>query len=45
MSASTPLKRLGHPNEIAAAISYLLGEDAGFTTGSVMAVNGGLRMD
>jgi|TARA_B110000967_G_scaffold209670_1_gene266972 NAD(P)-dependent dehydrogenase (short-subunit alcohol dehydrogenase family) len=45
MSASTPLKRLGQPNEIAAAISYLLGEDAGFTTGSVMAVNGGLRMD
>jgi len=45
MSASPPLKRLGQPNEIAAAISYLLGEDAGFTTGSVMAVNGGLRMD
>jgi NAD(P)-dependent dehydrogenase (short-subunit alcohol dehydrogenase family) len=45
MSASTPLKRLGQPQEVAAAISYLLDEDAGFTTGSVLAVNGGLRMD
>jgi 3-oxoacyl-[acyl-carrier protein] reductase len=45
MSASTPLKRLGQPQEVAAAISYLLGVDAGFTTGSVLAVNGGLRMD
>lgn len=45
MSASTPLKRMGQPNEIAAAVSYLLDADAGFTTGSVLAVNGGLRMD
>lgn len=45
MSASTPLRRMGQPNEIAAAVSYLVGPDAGFTTGSVMAVNGGLRMD
>lgn len=45
MSASTPLKRMGQPQEIAAAVSYLLDVDAGFTTGSVLAVNGGLRMD
>ena len=45
MSASTPLKRMGQPQEIAAAVSYLLDADAGFTTGSVLAVNGGLRMD
>lgn len=45
ISASAPLKRMGQPHEIAAAISYLLSEDAGFTTGSVLAVNGGLRMD
>jgi len=45
MSASTPLKRMGQPSEIAAAVAYLLHVDAGFTTGSVMAVNGGLRMD
>ncbi|KMK64906.1 SDR family NAD(P)-dependent oxidoreductase [Puniceibacterium sp. IMCC21224] len=45
MSASTPLKRMGQPQEIAAAVSYFLHSDAGFTTGSVLAVNGGLRMD
>jgi len=45
MSASTPLRRMGQPAEIAAAVAYLLHADAGFTTGSVMAVNGGLRMD
>jgi len=45
MSAATPLKRMATPDEIAAAVSYLLGPDAGFTTGAVLAVNGGLRMD
>ncbi len=45
MSAATPLKRMGQPREIAAAVSYLLQADAGFTTGAVLAVNGGLRMD
>ena len=45
MSAATPLKRMASPDEIAAAVAYLLGPDAGFTTGAVLAVNGGLRMD
>ena len=45
MASATPLKRLGRPAEIAAAVSYLLSADAGFTTGAVLAVNGGLRMD
>ncbi len=45
MSASTPLKRMGQPSEIAAAVAYLLHADAAFTTGAVLAVNGGLRMD
>lgn len=45
MSAATPLKRMAAPEEIAAAVSYLLHADAAFTTGSVLAVNGGLRMD
>ena len=45
ISASAPLKRMGQPHEIAAAVSYLLSRDAGFTTGAVLAVNGGLRMD
>ena len=45
MAASTPLKRLGQPQEIAAAILYLASADAGFVTGTVLHVNGGIRMD
>jgi 3-oxoacyl-[acyl-carrier protein] reductase len=45
MTNATPLKRLGRPEEIAAAIAYLASEDAGFITGAVLHVNGGIRMD
>lgn len=45
MSAATPLKRMAKPEEIAAAVCFLLSADSAFTTGAVMAVNGGLRMD
>ena len=45
MAAATPLKRLGKASEIAASIAYLLSEDAAYVTGSVLAVNGGIRMD
>jgi NAD(P)-dependent dehydrogenase (short-subunit alcohol dehydrogenase family) len=45
MAASTPLKRLGQPEEIAGAIAYLASTDAGFITGTVMHINGGIRMD
>ena len=39
-----PLGRLGAPQEIAAAIEYLASEDAGFTTGTVLPIDGGLSM-
>jgi len=45
MAASTPLRRLGRPQEVAAAIAYLAAADAGFVTGAVLHVNGGIRMD
>lgn len=45
MSAATPLKRMAKPEEIAAAVCFLLSDDSAFTTGAVIAVNGGLRMD
>ncbi|RKT54991.1 SDR family oxidoreductase [Saccharothrix australiensis] len=37
-----PLGRAGEPEEIAAAIAWLLGDEASFTTGAVLRVAGGL---
>lgn len=39
-----PLERFGTPAEVAAAACYFASDDAGFTTGSVLDVNGGLFM-
>lgn len=39
-----PVGRLGEPAEIAAAIEYLASEDAGFVTGTVLPIDGGLSM-
>jgi acetoacetyl-CoA reductase len=39
-----PVGRLGKPEEIAALIVYLASEDAGFITGSNVAINGGQHM-
>ena len=39
-----PLGRLGAPQEIAAAIEFLASEDAGFVTGTVLPIDGGLSM-
>lgn len=36
-----PMKRLGKPHELAAAIEFLLSEDAGFITGQTLFVDGG----
>ncbi|WP_321890236.1 SDR family oxidoreductase [Paraburkholderia bannensis] len=36
-----PMKRLGRPEELAAAVAFLLGEDAGFITGQTLFVDGG----
>jgi 3-oxoacyl-[acyl-carrier protein] reductase len=37
-----PARRVGKPEEVAAAVSFLLGEDAGYITRQVISVNGGL---
>ena len=39
-----PLKRMGKPKEIASLVNYLLSEDAGYITGQVISVNGGLYL-
>ena len=42
--AQTPLKRVGTPEEIAAVIGFLCSDAAGFITGEVININGGLHM-
>ena len=39
-----PVGRLGKAYEIARAVQFLVDDDAGYITGSVLAVNGGLDM-
>jgi len=42
--ASVPLGRMGTPEDIAAAVKFLVSEDASYITGHVLAVNGGMYM-
>jgi 3-oxoacyl-[acyl-carrier protein] reductase len=42
--ARVPLGRMGCDTEVAAAIVFLASEEAGYITGAVLDVNGGLRM-
>ena len=42
IAGETPLGRLGKPEEIASAVSFLASSDASFITGQVIAPNGGL---
>lgn len=44
MAADGVLPRIGTPRDIAAAIGYLISEDAGFVTGQTLNVDGGLYM-
>ena len=38
---STPVRRVGRPEDIAAACAFLVRDDAGYVTGQVVGVNGG----
>lgn len=40
-AAASPMKRAGKPEDIAAAVSYLASEAAGYVTGQTLSVNGG----
>lgn len=41
---NVPAGRMGDPSEISAAVLYLASPEAGYTTGTVLHVNGGLAM-
>jgi acetoacetyl-CoA reductase len=42
--ARIPVGRLGKAEEIARGVAFLVGEDAGFVTGSTLSINGGQHM-
>jgi acetoacetyl-CoA reductase len=42
--AKIPVGRLGKAEEIARGVLFLVGEDAGFITGSTLSINGGQHM-
>jgi NAD(P)-dependent dehydrogenase (short-subunit alcohol dehydrogenase family) len=44
LAATVPLGRVGSPEEVAAAIRFLTSDEAGYITGAVLPVDGGLAM-
>jgi acetoacetyl-CoA reductase len=42
--ARIPVGRLGHADEIARGVLFLVADEAGFVTGSTMSINGGQHM-
>jgi 3-oxoacyl-[acyl-carrier protein] reductase len=44
MLAHIPLRRMGRPEDVAAAVRFLASDDAAYITGHVLSVNGGMYM-
>lgn len=44
IEAAVPLGRFGTPDEVAAAVRFLAGDEAGYVTGAILPVDGGLSM-
>ncbi len=41
---AVPMRRLGRPEDVAAAVAFLTSEEAGYITGQTLSVSGGLTM-
>jgi 3-oxoacyl-[acyl-carrier protein] reductase len=44
LQSAIPLRRLGKPADVAAAVRFLASDEAGYITGHVLDVNGGMHM-
>jgi 2-hydroxycyclohexanecarboxyl-CoA dehydrogenase len=44
LTRAVPMRRLGEPEDVAAAVTFLASERAGFITGQTLSVSGGLTM-
>jgi 2-hydroxycyclohexanecarboxyl-CoA dehydrogenase len=44
LTRAVPMRRLGEPEDVAAAVAFLTSERAGFITGQTLSVSGGLTM-
>ena len=44
LQAQIPLGRLGSPDDVAHAVTFLCSEEAAYVTGQVLSVDGGMRM-
>lgn len=44
LEAKTPLRRVGHPEEVAKVVRFLLSDNASYITGACISVDGGLTV-
>jgi 2-hydroxycyclohexanecarboxyl-CoA dehydrogenase len=44
LTRAVPMRRLGRPEDVAAAVAFLACEDAAYITGQTLSVSGGLTM-
>ncbi|WP_175956347.1 3-oxoacyl-ACP reductase FabG [Schaalia sp. Marseille-Q2122] len=44
MLAKIPLRRIGHPEDVARVVAFLSSDDAAYVTGEVLTVGGGFRL-
>jgi 3-oxoacyl-[acyl-carrier protein] reductase len=44
LTAAIPMRRFAQPEEMAAAVGFLASKEAGYVTGIVLAVDGGISM-